>query len=137
MAAVTYTAAQIARVNPDRDECYDFVAGVALTKGLPAYIATTGKAGIADANDSSPIDEVRGIVVKAGGAGAAVSVIKRGMIYGFALSGLAYGAFVYLSNTVGTYEDSGTIIVGRVMPLSDSSLTKVLYVDCKWNEDWT
>jgi hypothetical protein len=138
MAAVTFTAAQVKPVFPDhgRMEAYDGIAAETITAGQPVFWNSSGKLELADANAAGE-DEIRGIAITGGGAGTAITYIKRGAVYGFSLSG-AYDSLVYLSNTVGTYEDSGTIIVGRVMPLSDGPTpTKVLYVDIKWNEDWS
>ncbi len=76
---------------------------------------------------------VMGIALNAAGVGQAVSVILQGHIEGFALSGVAYDAPVYLSdNNSGILGDAAgtvSVVVGRVMPLSDKSLSKVLYVN--------
>ena len=133
MADITCTAAQVAAVYPDEAEIFDFVAGEAITAGSPIYINSSGKAGVADANGSGT-DTFRGIALRTVGAGQGVSVLKRGHIYGYTLSG-AYDSLVYVSNTAGSLADaagSTSLIVGRVVPLSDGSLTKVLYVQASW-----
>jgi hypothetical protein len=132
MAAVTYTAAQVSPVYPAQSEIYDYIAAAAITQGQPVYITTAGKVNLADANAASPANRFRGIALNNASAGQAVSVLVKGAVYGFTLSGLAYDAAVYISDTVGTYDDtaSGTtsLAVGKVMPLADKDITKVLYV---------
>jgi hypothetical protein len=63
-------------------------------------------------------------------------MVKQGAIYGVDLSGESYDGLVYASGTAGGLSDSAVAeIVGRVMPLTDPDKTKVLYVDCEWNDD--
>lgn len=131
MAAVAYTAAQVSPVFPAQMEAYDYIAAETITQGQPVYINTSGKAGVADANGASPINRFRGIALHKAYAGQAVSILVKGAVYGFTLSGLAYDAPVYVSDTVGTYDDAAgttSLVVGKVMPLADKDITKVLYV---------
>ena len=133
MADITCTAAQVAPVFPDAAEIFDFVASETITAGQPVYITSAGKIGVGDANGSGT-DTFRGIALNGGGAGQAISVLKKGHIYGYTLSG-AYDSLVYVSNTAGSLADAAggtSLIVGRVVPLSDSSYTKVLYVQASW-----
>jgi len=53
-------------------------------------------------------------------------------VYGFTLSGHAYWLPCSLSATAGALLDTGatTNIVARVVPLTDTDLTKVLEVNC-------
>lgn len=135
MTDITRTAAQIGVVFPDTAEIYDFVAAATIEKGQPVYITSAGKVNLADANGSGT-DTFRGIALTGGGAGQAISVLKRGHIYGYSISALAYDAVVYVSNTAGELADgagSTSLTVGRVVPLSDAgNLTKVLYVSATW-----
>jgi hypothetical protein len=138
MAAVALTAAQIAPVFADECEIRSYVAGVAITAGAPLYVNTSGDAALADANGSGTKQFI-GIALNTAGIGQAVSVLRRGEVYGFTLTSLAYGALVYVSDTVGTYDDSvGTVTVpvGRVQPLSDPARTKVLLVNTNITADW-
>lgn len=139
MAAVTYTAAQVAPVFADRAEIRTFIAGETITQGQPIYINSSGDAALADGNGSGT-KQFMGIALNGGGTGQAIDVLRRGECYGFTLTSQAYGALIYVSDTVGTYQDStGTVAiqVGRVLPLSDSSRTKVLFVDASMNRDWS
>ena len=136
MTDIALTATQIALVYPQEAEVFDGIAGVAIAAGKPVHLASTGKLLIADANAGSGAEQVKGIALNAAGIGQAVSVVKRGHLYGFTISGLAYDASVYLSDTVGALADAPSatnpVRVGRVVALPDASLTKVLYVDVSW-----
>lgn len=138
MTAITVTAAQVSPVFPDEAEIYSFIAAATITAGQLLYITSAGKVDLADANGSGTL-QVRGVALNGGGAGQAINVLKRGHCYGFGVSGLAYDAILYLSNTAGSADDSagGTSIrLGRVIPLADASLTKVAYFDIPWLSDW-
>ena len=137
MADIALTAAQIAPVFPQEAEIFDMIAAVAITQGQAVYENSAGKAALADGNAGSGAEQFRGIALNAAGAGQAVSVLKRGHVYGFTITGLAYDAVAYLSDTAGALADtpSTTNIVraGRVMALPDANLTKVLYIDAQWS----
>lgn len=137
MAAITVTAAQVALIFPEAAEVFDFVAAEAIVAGQPVYVTSAGLAGVADANAAGR-QQVRGIALKSVGAGQAVSVLKRGHMAGATLAG-AYDSLVYLSDTAGGLDTAAgtmTVRIGRVVPLSDSALTKVIYVDANWRDDW-
>lgn len=133
MADIAVTAAQVARIFPDRDEAYDFIAGATITAGQPVYFSTTtGKLGVADANAGSNADQFRGIAINGGGAGQAITVLMRGFVGGYTLTSQSYDDPLYLSDTAGTIADSAgsvTVQIGRVLPMPDSSLTKAVYID--------
>src|SRR5262245_5369730 len=103
MADLTVTAAQVAVVFPHSalNETYDIVAGVAITAGQAIRQNTSGKGALADTDAGSGAEKAIGLALNAAGAGQAVSYLRRGVVYGFDLSGLAYGALVYLSDTAG------------------------------------
>lgn len=131
MSDITVTAAKVAPVFPDKAEIYDAIAAAAITAGQAVYITSAGKVNLADA-DGSGTTYFRGIALNGAGAGQAVSVLLRGAVYGFTLSGANYDAKLYVSNTAGALADaagSTSLVVGRVMPLADKDLTKVLFVE--------
>ena len=139
MADITVTAAQVGACFPHSAEIVDLIAVEAITAGKAVYQTTAGKAGIADANASGK-QQFRGIALNAAAAGSAVSVLKTGHVYGFALSGLDYDVLVYLSDTAGALADANgtmTVNAGRVVALSDADLTKVLYVTADWLRTWS
>ena len=117
-------------------EGYDMIAAVTITNGQAVRQNTSGKAALADANAGSGAEKFRGLALTKVGASQGVSVLKRGHVYGFDLSSLAYDALVYLSDTAGALADApsttSSVPVGRVVALSDSNLTKVLYIDAAW-----
>jgi len=139
MADITVTAAQVAVVYPEQAEIVQMIAAAAITAGQAVYtVASTGKAGIADANDSGK-EQFRGIALNAAAAGGGVSVLKKGHVYGFTLSG-NYDSAAYLSNTAGALADAaGTMTVncGRVVGLPEANATKVLYVEADWLRAWS
>jgi hypothetical protein len=134
MADLTVTAAQVAAVFPHSaiDESYDIIAGVAVTAGQVIFQNGSGKAALADANAGSGAERAIGLALRTKGAGQGLTYLIRGRVYGFDLSGLAYGAQVYLSDTAGAISDTpsttNSVAIGRVVPLSDSDITKVLEV---------
>jgi len=139
MSDIALVSGKIGVVFPQRAEIYDFIATEAITKGQAVYQLTTGKVGVADANGSGK-QQFRGIALSSVGAGQAVSVLVRGHIAGFTVSGLNADVLVYLSDTVGALGTAGgtmTVPVGRVVSLPDNDLTKVVYIDVNWLADWS
>ena len=125
MADIVVTAAQVAQI-------YTRIAGVAITAGKPVYqVAATGLLALSDGSAAGTA-VVHGIALETKGIGQAVSVLKRGHCAGFTLAG-NYGTAVYLSDTdsgiLGDGAGTVSVVVGRVIALPDSAVTKVLYVN--------
>ena len=138
MADITVTAAKVGAIFPDKAEINDMIAAATITAGQAVYQDTNGKANLADANGSGTL-QFRGIALNGGGAGQAISVLTRGHVYGFTVSSLNADVRLYLSNTAGALADAAgatTVICGRVVALTDGSLTKVVYVDTAWHHEW-
>lgn len=136
---IALTADAIAVVYPERAEIYDFIAAEAITRGQALFLDSNGKVELADANAAGE-QQFRGIALNPAGAGQAVSVLKRGHVYGYTVSAMAYNDPVYLSDSVGSLSTAvGTMTVncGRVVPLPDASLTKVIYIDADWLRAWS
>lgn len=141
MADLTVTAAQVALVRPDEARIRSYIAGATVTAGQAIYLASTGKAGLCDADLSTPAAQFRGIALNGAGAGQVVEVCEKGELYGYDLSGIAYDGLVYASGTAGALNDTAngtkTVVVGRVKCLSDSgTLTKTLYVSEASTSNW-
>ena len=137
MADIAVTAAKVALVFPSQAECYNVVLAEAVTAGQALYQNTSGKYGLADANDSGK-EQFRGVALETANAGNAISMLKRGIIAGFTLG--TYEDTIYLSDTAGAFADApGTMTVrcGRVISLSDPDLTEALYIDADWLNDWS
>lgn len=129
MADLTVTKEKVAQVFPMEGLIRTYKAAVALDAGTPVYVDANGKANKADANGASPINRFRGITLETVGAGQDVDVISQGEIAGFDLSGLAYDAQVFVSDTAGALADAAgttSLPVGRVHPMNDGAKTKVL-----------
>lgn len=139
MADISVTAANVEPIHPDRCVIYDFIAGEALTKGQAVYqIAASGKAGVADANAAGK-QQFRGIALETVAAGQPVSVLKEGAVSGYDLSGMAYDAAAYLSDTagaLGTAAGTLSVVCGRVVGVTDASVTKGLYICADWLRAW-
>lgn len=138
MADITRTKAKVAVVIPQEAEIYDFIATEAIEAGQAVYILTTGKVGKADAATAGK-QQFRGIALKDVAAGQAVSVLKKGYVEGFSVSGMNADALAYLSNTAGALADAAgtmTVNAGRVRCLADANLTKCLYIEADWLRAW-
>jgi hypothetical protein len=132
MGDIALVAAKVAPVFPEKAEIYDGIAGVTITAGQILYrITASGLLGLADEDASAEASQAVGVALSGGYAGQAISWLKRGACYGFTVSALAHNLPVSLSNTAGALLDTGatTNVVGRIEPLSDNGLTKVIYFD--------
>lgn len=111
-------------------------AAEAITAGMAMRLDTsTGKFTKANASAAGEA-RVKWIAVKTVSAGEPVTGIKCGVLDGYDLSGLAYDADVFLSDTDGRVADAaGTVStkVGRVIPGAATTLgtafDKLLLVD--------
>ena len=133
MANVTVTAAQVGLVDPTKAVLKDFLANAAITKGQVVAMGTGGTIDPADASDGGGylFEQVVGVAINAGGAGAAITVLMQGEMYGYTVSGLNCGAIVYLSDDAGRMADAqGTVLVrlGRVTALTDKGTTNVTHI---------
>ena len=119
-------------IDPDQAELNDGLlpATSAPTNGQAVYFhATTGRLAQSSASAGGTA-KVAGVLVQ--NNGRAGTYVVRGRVGGFNLSGLNYGAPVYLSNTAGVLADgAGTtsVKVGVVVPMSDQDSTKVLFIN--------
>lgn len=140
MADIAVTAAQVGLVFPDEAERFDADALVTITAGQSLYVdPTTGKVGLCDANDAGK-EQFAGIALNGGGAGQGISVLRRGHVYGYTLSGMNYAALAYQGDTAGALADAAsatkTVRVGKVQALNDANKTKVLFVDATMTANW-
>lgn len=130
MTDIVVTAARVAPVNEFEYEAWTLITAEAITAGQAVAVNTAGKWALADASTAAQ-NNVRGIALRGAGAGEALTAIVHGSVAGFTLAG-AYDSAVYLSNTAGALADGAgdvSAVVGRVKPMSDSDITKVLYVN--------
>ena len=132
MSTIAVTAAQIGLVHPTRAKVWPVKLAATVTAGQVLYQTSSATFNLCD-TDATATDQPAGIALEGGVAGQVISMVKEGAIYGVTLSGEAYAGLVYASGTAGGLSDSAKVqVVGRVMPLSDPSLTKVLYVEIPW-----
>jgi hypothetical protein len=131
---IAYTAAQVGLVDPLNATVKTYLAGATITKGQVVALNTDGGVHPADASAGGGYlyEQVVGVALSAGGAGQAIDVVSVGEIYGFTVSGMNSGDLVYVSDTVGrlsTVAGTVTVIVGRISPLADQSVTEVIRMD--------
>lgn len=139
MAEVTVTAASISEVIPQYCEVVSVkLAEAVATAGLPAYQTTTGTFGIADANDAAK-EQFRGVFLEAGGTGDVVRLLKRGYCNGFNVSSMNCDAPIYLSDSVGKYDDgAGTVaVICGIVALVPGTSTKAVYIEARWTHIWS
>lgn len=145
MADITLTSTSFAPVN--LDFCgRTYLAAADLSAGEAVYINTSGAAAKAKA-DAIGTSKVKGVVGRTVKSGQPVTVYEEVDAYGYDLSGLAYGAAVYLSDaTAGAFADaaaSGTghvvVPVGRVDVITEAggTLTKILKFEVPANSTYT
>lgn len=142
MADIVVTAAQVAAIDPLQAEIYNFIASATITAGQVVYILAAGTVGVADATTAGGLYQARGIALNGGAAGQAISVLKRGRVAGFTVSGMNPSAPLFLSETAGalasaTPAGTGTAVVcGIVVAMPDKDATDVVYADFRWRGDW-
>jgi hypothetical protein len=114
-----------------------FTSGFAETcaVGQAVRLHTDGKWTPSKGTDAAEARMI-GILASKDGAAASGTVVRKGLLDGYDISALAYGALVYLSDTDGTLADAtGTVslVVGRVVPGTSTTLgtsfDKILFVD--------
>jgi len=142
MATITFTESLIGRVYPgDLDESYNVIL---LSSGITAGHAlrqdpTTGAYALTSATASGTAG-FRGIALETNVASGVVSILRRGVLYGYDLvaAGTAYDAPVYLGNAAGTLDTAPgavSVLVGRVVSVTDPGRTQVLYIDSEYASD--
>ncbi len=111
------------------------VAAEAILAGQAVRIDTTGKFTLAKGTDATEA-AIYGIATRTVAAGEAVTAVRKGVLDGLNISGDAYWAAIYLSDTDGTLaQGAGTVstIVGRVIPGTSTTLgtayDKLLFVN--------
>jgi len=108
----------------------------AIDAGEMVYlVAATGKLGLADQDESAPLNHPVGVAITtANAANITVTVVRKGILdLGDALASLNFDDIVYLSGTAGAMADGdpgNTIVVGRVVPgWGYTTADKLLRVD--------
>lgn len=111
-------------------------AAEAIVAGAPVRLDTSSGR-FTNANGTTSAEaRVWGIATKSAAAGEPVTVVRRGILDGWDLSGMNYDAAVYLSDTDGRLDTAAgtvTVILGRVVPGTATTLgtafDKVLSVE--------
>ncbi len=132
MADIARDKSKIAPVWPENTEIRTYIAAANIEAGQPVYITSAGKVDLSDANGAGTA-AFRGIALETVSAGQPVSVLRRGELYGYGLSSVAFDAPLYVSNTAGELADAAggtSLLVGHVQPLADAkTINKILFVE--------
>ena len=127
MAAVAVqTGKQVMPVNDYQPIMRTYIAGAVLTTGQAVAIDTNGRA--VAAVGATTAAATLGVVVGAGAPiGYPVTVVSRGVVDGYNVAALAYGASVF-NGAAGVVDDAGTIAIGRVVSMSEPGGSKVVEI---------
>lgn len=131
MADLTRTGNQVAAVTETKPHMRFYRVGVDFLQGQAGFIDTDGLVKLTDIDTAATAAKFIGLALAPISAGEAGTFIWDGSVAGFDLSGLQYGAQVFLSVNPGALADTDGAAggpVGRVLPMSDRDLTKVLYI---------
>lgn len=136
MADLTFTSANVKDATPQGwGVKISMIASVAISAGQAVY-NSSGKAALADASSAGTAVCI-GIALESVAANQVVPILVMGYVSGFSLTSLSYNAVVTVSDTAGDLDSGGSpsvnAPVGRVWSLTDSALTKVLFINCLYN----
>ncbi len=126
MSAVAVTAANVGVAFPADARIRSYVAGAAINGGQAVYLDTSGLAQVCTSADATH-GQIAGVAIPsknsafAAGSGQACNVLVWGEVEGFTLSGVAYGALVYVADdgTFATTAGTKTVPVGKVVPTTE------------------
>lgn len=125
MAAITFTAAKVKPVHTDPGHCaiFQVKATETITPGQVVCWAAAGTVSLADGNDAA-LDEPVGVALTDGVANQVISILQKGMVAGFAVSGLNVGGLVTLTDNPGECEEAGGgEPIGRIWALPGAATT--------------
>mgnify|MGYP001271694266 CR=1 FL=1 len=117
MATIALMTAERIEIVESREQA-TLPTAEAITAGAPVRIDTNGKFVNGNGTTSTEAD-INGIATPTAGSGLPVTAVRKGVLDGFALSGLAYGAAVYVSDTdarLDTTAGTVSVVVGEVIP---------------------
>ncbi len=118
MADIALTTANTVHVVESIEQA-TYPAGEAITAGMPVRLDADGKWTAANGTAAAEA-AVRGVAIATVAAGMPVTAVKKGIMSGWDLAAMAYGADVFLSDTDGRLADAHgtvTVIAGYVVPL--------------------
>lgn len=136
--AILNTSRGVSLNDPEMSEAYDTETDGTVTNGQPVYIdPTTGQAVPASAAAAATAQFV-GVAVGNPHGRKGRTVLTRGRISGYDLTGLNFGDVVYLSDTAGMLADAaGTVNVpvGKVFQIAEAgNPTKCIFIDANMTE---
>lgn len=131
MAVLTVNTSRVQPVHEDRSHVESYICGETIDYGDPVFIQTTTGNILKSNAGATATAAFAGYSLGKGGAGQAIDVLHKGQLPCFDLSGVAYGGQAFVDDAGTTNDTAGTtsVATGRVKPISDPALTKVLVVD--------
>lgn len=126
MASIALTTADRIHVVESREQM-TLPAAAAITAGDVVTVDSDGKFALADADGAGTLAISYGIATRTVAAGEPVTAVRKGVLSGWAFSGVAYWTNVLLADTAGditvtSSESNGgsaDVIIGRVIPVWD------------------
>lgn len=142
MADLTVTAAQLRIMESIEARLIPMIADTAITKGQAVYRKSTGRAGLAKADDVATA-KVVGIATTDAAAGTAFEALYHGRMVGFGLGSVNPGVTLYLSKDnaggiVATAPSADTQVafpLGTVHTMTDGVGTKFVFFDIPQNAE--
>lgn len=125
MGNIAFTAAKVKPVFTDPGHCeiYQVKVTETVTPGQVLCWAAAGTMSLADGNDAA-LDEPVALALQNGVANQVISVLVKGIVYGFTVAALSVGGLVTLTDTPGVVEEAGAgEPVGRIWALSGAATT--------------
>lgn len=134
MATIALTTANRVEVVGFPQQQRTLVAGIDVVAGAPLQESTTGKWQAANGTTAALARNVY-VATRTVKTGESVTAVRKGLLDGFALSGMAYNAPVFLSDTGTLADAAGTVstILGYVEAAGANPITsahdKILRLD--------
>lgn len=126
MAVIVATRDQVAPTNEQEIEMRVYRCAEAFLPGMVAVWDANGR--IVQTNTApAATNKVAGLALRRAEIGEALTLLQRGFVAGFDVSGMAYGAVIY-AGADGELGDTGTVIIGTVLPFTYTG-EKMAYID--------
>ena len=108
MAVIAVVAAEVhpVRTDPGHCEMYPVKLTETVTAGQILCWAAAGTMSLADGDDDA-LDEPQAVALQGGNAGDVITVLQRGRVEGFTVSGTNVGTLITLTDNPGEVEGAG------------------------------
>lgn len=132
MAVIAVVAKEVHEIRSDPGHCeiYPVELTETVTAGQVLCWAAAGTMSLADGNDAA-LDEPQAVALQGGNAGDVVSVLRRGRVEGFTVSGTNVGVKITLTDNPGEVEGAGAgECCGRIVAEAGAgTMDRVIHFD--------